>query len=75
MILYDIDMNPIYCLSCRRKTSTRNAKIVKKNKRYIETGMCSVCNTRKSTFLPTKKRGSGLLGNVLGQVVGNMLPF
>ena len=45
-----------YCLKCRKNTESRNPKVVRtKNGRIILLSKCSVCNSKKSTFLKEPK--------------------
>ena len=48
----------IYCVRCKRKTDTLNVaeKLSKSNKPYVS-GLCVVCNGKKSQFISSKKGG------------------
>ena len=50
----------IYCVKCRRKTETKNPKIIKIRKQPTLTGLCNVCNTKKFKFV-SNQEGEGLL--------------
>ena len=41
-----------YCLSCKKDTRNIDRKVIKtKNNRKVMLSRCSICNTKKSTFL------------------------
>ncbi len=41
----------IFCVKCKRGTSTNGEKIIKINNRSRVTGTCSVCGIRKNRFI------------------------
>ena len=42
-----------YCLSCKKYTKNIDLKVIKtKNNRKIMLSRCSICNNKKSTFMP-----------------------
>lgn len=41
----------IYCMKCKRKTQTLNAKTVNKSR---VVGMCAICSSKKSQFIKRK---------------------
>jgi hypothetical protein len=45
-----------YCVKCRTKRSIKNGVVEKmKNGRDMVKGVCPVCGTKVSRFLPSKK--------------------
>ena len=54
-----------YCVSCKRNTENKNAKVIKtKNGRLQMKSNCSVCGKRKSQFVSNQK-ASGLLSSLV----------
>ena len=53
-----------YCFSCKKHTRNINPKVIKtKNNRKMMLSRCSICNNKKSTFLP---EGSGIFYSACG---------
>ena len=51
-----------YCLSCKKYTGNINPKVIKtKNNRKMMLSRCSICNSKKPTFI---SQGSGLLDSL-----------
>ena len=51
-----------YCLSCKKYTGNINPKVIKtKNNRKMMLSRCSICNSKKPTFI---LQGSGLLDSL-----------
>ena len=45
-------MSEIYCLKCKRKSPTKDEKvIITKNNRKAISGLCTVCNRKKNMFI------------------------
>ena len=44
----------IYCMKCKRKTQTLNAKTVKSAKTSRVVGTCAICGSKKSQFIKRK---------------------
>jgi len=58
--------NDIFCVKCKRKTPTKNPKVVKTtNGRYRLVGECPKCGTMKSRFI-NAQHANGLLSGLLG---------
>ena len=54
----------IYCVSCKRNTGNKNAKLIKtRNGRLQIKSICSVCDKRKSQIVSNQK-ASGLLSSL-----------
>ena len=60
-----------YCLLCKRGTRNIDLKVIKtKNNRKMMLSRCSICNNKKSTFMPEPSslkcisQGSGLLDSL-----------
>ena len=54
-------MQATYCVSCRKNTRNKSAKVDKtKTGRLILKSICSVCGNKKPTFI-SKNEGSGIL--------------
>ena len=52
-----------YCLSCKKDTKSIDSKAIKtKNNRKMMLSRCSICNNKKSTFLP---KGSGIFDSLI----------
>ena len=57
-------MQPTYCVSCRKNTGNKNAKVFKtKNGRLMLKSICSVCENKKSGFI-LKNEGPGILSSL-----------
>ena len=55
-------MQSTYCISCKKMTGNKNAKVFKtKNGRLQLKSNCSVCGKRKSQFV---SKGSGILSSL-----------
>ena len=53
----------LYCLKCRKKTESKNPKVLQtKNGRIMFLSICSVCDSKKSKFV-NEQEASGLLSN------------
>ena len=51
------------CLSCKKNTKNINPKVVKtKNNRKMMLPRCSICNNKKSTFIP---QGAGIFDSLV----------
>ena len=51
-----------YCLVCKKYTGNINPKVIKiKNNRKMILSKCSICNSKKSTFI---SQGSGFLDSL-----------
>ena len=62
----------MYCVKCKQKThSTNIVETLTKNNRRILKGTCTVCGSKKSSFLSNDKTGAGL-GNVIVKAIGNL---
>ena len=44
-----------YCVSCKKKTTSKNPKIIIVNGKSMIKSICSVCGNKKSTFISSKK--------------------
>ena len=52
-----------YCLSCKKDTRNIDPKVIKtKNNRKMMLSRCSICNTKKSTFI---SQGSGIFDSLV----------
>ena len=52
-----------YCLSCKEDTKNIDSKVTKtKNNRKMMLSRCSICNNKKSTFVP---EGSGIFDSLI----------
>ena len=52
-----------YCLSCKKDTKNIDPKVIKtKNNRNMMLSRCSICNTKKSTFV---SEGSGIFNSLI----------
>jgi hypothetical protein len=60
LISYIIDMSKLlsWCMHCKKKTGNKSIKFETKNNRRMMKSLCTVCNGKKSTFLPGKGTGS-----------------
>ena len=57
-------MKTTYCVSCKRNTGNKNAKVFKtKNGRLMLRSVCSVCRNEKSRFI-SRNEGSGILSSL-----------
>ena len=57
-------MQTTYCVSCRKNTGNRNAKVFEnKNGRLMIKSICNVCGNKKSRFI-SKSEGSGILSSL-----------
>ena len=57
-------MKTTYCVSCKRDTGNKNAKVFKtRNERLMLKSTCSMCGNKKTRFI-SKKEGSGLLSSL-----------
>ena len=57
----------IFCLSCKKKTESKNIK-GKNNKPYI-IGNCDICDKLKSKFISINLiKGNGILGNLFKNI-------
>ena len=53
-------MQATYCVSCRKNTGNKNAKVFKtKNGTLILKSICNICGNKKSRFV-SKNEGSGI---------------
>ena len=45
-------MTKTYCVKCKRKTETKNEKIITtKNNHSAQTGTCSICGSKNYMFI------------------------
>ena len=65
----------MYCVKCKSKTDTNNtSNVIVKNGRSMLTGNCSICGSKKCSFLknPFEKNlfpnGKGFLNNAIGNL-------
>ena len=59
----------IYCLKCKRKTTTLNLiKSIIKNNRSILKGTCEICGTKKNQFISTSKSGGDFVSSVISKI-------
>ena len=54
-------MKPSYCVFCKKKTGNKKIKIETIKGRSVQKSLCSVCGHKKTTFLPSKQRGKGIV--------------
>ena len=53
-----------YCLKCRKNTKSKNPEVVRtKNGRIMLLSKCTVCDSKKSTFIK-EQEASGLLSSL-----------
>ena len=58
-----------YCLKSRKKTVSKNSKVIKtKNRKIMLLLKCSVCNSKKSKFFKEQEI-KGLLSNLIISVL------
>ena len=62
-----------YCVKCKQYTGTLNPQHVEKNGRHAIVGNCSVCGSKKHTFVKAHE-AAGLLGKLLGLPSGELFP-
>jgi hypothetical protein len=55
----------LYCLKCKKHTSTLNAEHVQKNGRHMIQGKCGTCGMKKTMFVKAHE-AAGLLSGLLG---------
>ena len=56
-------MQTTHCVSCRKNTGNKNAKIFKTKNGWLQLKpFCSVCGNKKSRFI-SKNQGSGILSS------------
>jgi len=59
----------IYCVKCKRKTSTLNlVESVTKNNRSILKGTCEICKTKKNQFISNSKSGGDIVSSVISKI-------
>jgi hypothetical protein len=59
----------IYCVKCKRKTSTLNLiESVTKNNRSILKGTCEICGTKKNQFTSKSKSGGDFVSSVISKI-------
>ena len=64
-----------YCLSCRKYSKNTNPRIVKsKNNRSMIQSNCTICNSKKSTFIE-EQQAKGLLSNLGIETPLNKVPL
>ena len=71
-----------YCVKCKSNTNDRVGSeqfcTTKNNRRQVKT-ICARCGGKKCQFIAGPKTGvkggAGTFGNILGSVLGQILPF
>ncbi len=60
----------MYCVKCKRKTECMNIiKGLSKNNRWMLKSTCSVCGSKKSSFIKSEKSGEGFnLNNLVNKL-------
>jgi hypothetical protein len=62
----------IYCVKCKLKTGTRNSEqLLSVNNKNMLKGICSVCGSKKSSFLSKGWTGEGF-GDILNNAIGKI---
>jgi hypothetical protein len=66
----------MYCVKCKQKTESNNIiQTVSMNNRRMIKGICSICGSKKSSFVKNDSTGSGIgdiLINGIGKYVGEL---
>ena len=63
-LIIKTNVKTTYCVSCRKNTRNKNAKVFKtKNGRLMMKSICNICENKKSRFV-SKNEGSGLLSSL-----------
>src|SRR5271163_4007351 len=61
-----------YCVKCKIKTESNNAvEVVTKNNRKMIKSTCSICGSKKSSFIKNDKIGRGF-GDILNNTIGKL---
>jgi len=62
----------MYCVKCKQKTDSKNiTEVISKNNRKMLKSICSICGSRKSSFIKSDKSGTGL-GDTIIKAIGKI---
>jgi Domain of unknown function (DUF5679)/Phospholipase A2-like domain len=62
----------MYCVKCKQKTESKNiTEVISKNNRKMLKGICSLCGSKKSSFIKNNKSGTGL-GDTIIKAIGKV---
>ena len=62
----------MYCVKCKQKTDSKNiTEVISMNNRKMLKSICSICGSKKSSFIKSDKSGTGL-GDTIIKAIGKI---